>query len=258
MTDPTPRKPAPPTPGAPKGHPAVHVRRPANKPVERLLDREKWQQLRADAQKYVDLFDQMDQNLAGRMKMLRFIHDLAKIPQPMWEGSLRSLRADHATMVRAVLQRMGSDAGVGKRIRIALERYDDAAQVVQETRAFLSVESTLEAENIHAVLEILNRIGTQESARRRELIADFDLAKVKSKLFLLTTYDLLFKSDPVLNQMFPPIEREANVLKPVSNSQPNGASEKQPRPAPKPVQTLPTPPPQEGLLQGFLKKIKRD
>lgn len=258
MTDPSPRKPASPPPGAPAAKPAVHVRRPANKPVERLLDREKWQQLRADAQKYVELFDQMDQNLSGRIRMLRFIHDVAKIPQPMWEGSLRSLRADHATMVRAVLQRMASDAGIAKRIRIALERYDDVAQVIQQARAFLSVESTLEAENIHAVLEILNRIGTAEAARRRELIADFELNKVKSKLFLLTTFDLLFKSDPVLNQMFPAIERESTILKPVPATPANGASEKPPRPAPKPVQTLPTPPPQEGLLQGFLKKIKRD
>lgn len=234
------------------------MRRPANKPVERLIDREKWQQLRADARKYVDLFDQMDQNLSGRIRMLRFVHDVSRLPQPMWEGSLRSLRADHATMVRAILQRMGSDAGVGKRIRIALERYDDVAQVIQETRAFLGVENTLEAENIHAVLEILNRIGSEEAARRRELIANFELSRVKSKLFLLTTYDLLFKSDPVLNQMFPPIEREANLLKPIPATPANGADEKPPRPAPRPVQTLPMPPPQEGLLQGFLRKIKRD
>lgn len=236
----------------------MHVRRPANKPVERLLDRESWRQLRAEAQRYVDLFDQMDQNLSGRMRMLRFIHDVSQVPQTMWEGALASLRPDHATMVRAVLQRMTTDAGVSKRLRIALDRYDDAARTVQEARAFLNVENTFEAANIHAVLEILNRIGTEEAARRRQLIADFDLTKLKSRLFLMTTYDLLFKNDPVLNQMFPPIEREASALKPPPATTPANADEKPVRPAPRPVQTLPTPPPEAGKQQGFLRKVKRD
>lgn len=233
------------------------IKTPARQATSPPLDRTWLQTLRAEAERYLSLFETQQEALAGRVRMLRFILELQQQPRERWAPTLAGMREDHASMVAGVLKQSLKDPGLEKRLRIAVERFDEAAKAAQEAQALLTLESTLEAADIAEMMALLQRLGKDEASRRRRLLAEFDLNKFKTRLYLLTTFDLLFKNDPVLNQMFPCVERTAPA------SKPSGPKFKAPGDAPipkqpRPVQTMANPPPPEGFLQGVIRRIKRE
>lgn len=200
---------------------------------------ERVEEFRREGAYYSGLFETMTQKLSNRVRMLRFALEVYRRPQDTWKTALKSLRQDHATMVAAILEQM-SQAGVRKRVTIAVERFEGASQAMQEVRTLLA------------------KIEDKTPYEAFPFIAEASIPKVKGKLYLLTTYDLLFKSDPVLNQMFPIIPRAPKDSKvPTRKTTPKGDLSEAPKHVEaKPVQTMPTPPPSKGLLKSMLKRFK--
>ena len=196
-------------------------------------------EFRKEGKHYSELFETMNANLSSRVRMLRFAVEVFRRPPETWEAALKALRQDHAVMVRAILEQMASPA-VRKRVIIAVERFEDASQAMQEVRDRL---------------QALEGLNTDQAFHQ---ISSLSIPKLKGKLYLLTTYDLLFKSDPLLNQMFPSIPRDAKDTRlPAKKTPPKPGTNELPKQAmERPVQTMPTPPPGEGLLKTVLKRFK--
>lgn len=157
-------------------------------------------------------FEALSGVLQDRIRLIRFVLDVQKLPRTQWLAAIKTLKPDLVNLGGAILQRMVADPGLTKRLAIAVERFDGAARAVSQARAFVHSDPILDAPNVGAVLERLMAMTGEERQRRADA-EGFEPKQLRTRVFLLTTYDLLFKNDPVLNQMFPPVKRENGLIK---------------------------------------------
>lgn len=235
------------------GQDGFAVQRPLARQAAPGMDAGRWRELQDQARHYIELFEHVDQTLAGRMRLLRYVCEVFRAPSEQWGAALAGLRADHAEMVGGILRQLQLDPGLGRRLRIALERHEAAAHAVQEARALVELENPFEAQSIQAVLAMLQRLGGSAANRRRDLVQSFELRQLKTRIFLLTTLDLLFKQDPILQHMFPLLPREQRTFERPARER--AVADTRPAvPTERPIETLPEPPPPWARLKDLVRR----
>lgn len=185
----------------------------------------RWDAFRRELDEQIDFYKQYNVRLAGRMKLIRYVIDAFKQPKERWPETVRALREDHAAMVEALLARMTSVPATAHRMTIALARYEEAAEIARRA------------------IDLLTKSEGMTGPDAAHLISGELLTELRRKLYLVTTYDLLFKEDPVLSQMFPLEHREVTRTGQKSTAIVPRDPEKPAAPAPKTLQTMPMPPP---------------
>lgn len=212
----------------PVGDTYVRVRAPTTpvSPMGRVTRAlRSFEEFEAAAEGFVASFMAIDQKLAGRLKLLNFIMTIAKRPQDQWKSSMAGLRQDHATLTLEVLFQTIQDPSLLGRIEIALVRYDDAAQAV------CAVIETLEQ---------ARALAETDPIALRLCLEEHNLAKLKSKIYLLSTLDAHFRSDAVLGQLFPRLNRTAGLNTASLKPPPPQIQTPAPLPAPEPEKTMAT------------------
>ena len=197
-----------------------------------------WEEFCEQGRFYVDYFARHREQLSARIRLLSFVLEIYRQPTAQWPPLLQALRPDHRQLAQLLLEQL-ADPGILRRVSIAVSRFDEAARAVREVEECLEAIAGLTAEAAHPRFSTLS------------------IPKLKGKLYLLSTFGLLFKRDPILNRMFPDAAAEAPkpAEKPASGpARPD--REKPPRPAPKSTETLPNPPPKEGFFSEMLRKLK--
>jgi hypothetical protein len=136
-----------------------------------------------NAEAFLALYEEMQGALSGRFRLVRFVLSVYQRPPAEWREACSSLRQDHAGLAGAMLERLALKPEHVRSLLIALDRFEDAARAAAEVR---SARAKLTPEAIAAV----------------------NFPKLQGRLYLLSTLDVTFRDDPVLNQVFPTIERE--------------------------------------------------
>jgi hypothetical protein len=160
----------------------------APKPVTRLsLDA-----YRLELQSQVEWFEQVRAFVGGRIQMLKFTLNLQNMTKAQIEVGLGGLNPDGRGMVEALIAQMQRSATMSQRIATAVARFDGATALIRLIVAYLQDHDR----------------STVETYR---FMSDHDIAKVRGQLYGVTTFDALFRDDPVLNQIFPPIARSPQL-----------------------------------------------
>ena len=225
-------------PNPPGGGPAkVRVQvRPA-RPPDPSLD-ERWAAFRTELAAQVETFQPVADVIGGRIMLLRYVRQLVGRTPAQREQGLTRLRPDHRQMAETILHQVNIDAMLERRLTIAVQRFDMLSVVLQDARAALAQ-------------------GDEGSpAVRAAIMGRIDLPKQKGQLYLLTTYDQMFRDDPVLNQIFPPVPRKP-MLGQAAPPKPRRPPATEPVPEPTPASSPDAPRPPPSALQLLLRKLDR-
>lgn len=162
-------------------------------PAAQTTPRVRLEEYRRELAGQVEWFEQVKSFVGGRVQMLRFTLSLQKLSAVQQQQGLTSLRPDTRGMVEALLAQMVRDPMLAGRMSMAVTRYDAAAELIKQVQGFLADS------------------GDRTAGSLFRFMAEHDIAKVRGQLYSITTFDALFRDDPVLGQVFPPVARESRL-----------------------------------------------
>jgi hypothetical protein len=158
------------------------------KPVSRLS----LEAYRLELQGQVEWFEQVRAFVGGRIQMLKFTLNLKNLTHAQIEAGLRGLSLDGRGMVEALIAELARSSSLAIRVTTAVARFEAASTLMREIVAYLQDPG-------------------QSTVDMFRFMHAHDIAKVRGQLYGVTTFDALFRDDPVLNQIFPPIARSARL-----------------------------------------------